>query len=74
VPDFGSALADDEAEALALRDDCAASIISPRPSLDLPSHFSQADQLAALSAQLGSSSLCSPSSRGSPDSVATTRG
>jgi hypothetical protein len=73
VPDFGSALTEAEAEALALRDDCAASIISPRPSLDVPS-FTQADQLAALSAQLGSSSLCSPSSRGSPDSVATTRG
>ena len=73
VPDFGSALADEEAEALALRDDCAASIISPRPSLDMPSRFSQADRLAdQLAAQLGSSSLRSPSNRGSssPDSVA----
>ena len=68
VPDFASAQADEELDALMLRDDCAP-LCSPRPS---SSRSSQAEQLAALSAQMGSSSLCSPRThaRGSPDSVA----
>jgi hypothetical protein len=66
VPDFGVPL-EEPCEALALRDDCM--LCSPKPS---SSRSAQAEALAALSAQMGSSSLYSPartSARSSPDSV-----
>ena len=72
VPQFSSLLPGEAAGALALRDDCSPSICSPRPAGVHTPRLSQAEMLAALSAQLGSSSLCSPrtSARDSPDSVA----